>query len=304
MKNKLAIWSGSFNEDDHRYFRADGKELQGITGILHRRIFKDQYKGVSQAVLMNAAERGHFIHSRIELFDNTGLGNDIPEVMAYSRLKELYELEHLASEYLISDDEHYATAIDKVFHGRQKPENEVTLGDIKTTYNLNREYLSWQLSIEAEFFESMNPTMKVTELLGIWVRNDKKRGMIAKVVPVERKPSEVVKELLRCDIEDREFAIDILPSYITDNLDKLVFLDEQIKLLTAERDEIKQEIFNAMRENNAKSVDAGIALFTCKEGVEKKTFDSKRFKEEHQKLYEKYVVSTKTKESLQITIRN
>lgn len=158
---RLNKWAGSFNEDEHRYFRSDGKELQGITKMLKAMLFKEEYKGVSQDVLQNAAERGHLIHSRLELYDNSGLGDDIPEVIAYARLKKMFNLEYIASEYLVSDDENYASAIDKVYHEKDTPDDEVVLGDVKATYNFNRDYVSWQLSVYAYFFEMLNPHLKV-----------------------------------------------------------------------------------------------------------------------------------------------
>ena len=301
---KLNKWAGSFNADEHRYFREDGKELQGITGMLKQMLFKDEYKGVSQEVLQNAAERGHMIHSRIELYDMSGLGDDMPEVMAYARLRKMYDLEHIASEYLVSDDENYASAIDKVYHQKDTPDDEVVLGDIKTTYNFNRDYVSWQLSVYAYFFEMMNPDLKVGRLIGLWIRNDKTRGMIAKVIDVERKPAEVVRELIRCAVEDCEFKIEKLPSYISENLDRLIWLSETIKSLSEEKETIAKDILEHMQKDQRDKVDTGVVLFTKKSASVKNTFDSKLFKEEHSDLYEKYLKESVVAEQLQIKLRD
>ena len=142
----LNTWAGSFDEGEHRYFLGE-KELQGITGMIKRMLFPQEYSGVSQEVLQQAAERGHKIHSQVELYDNLGVGTNIPEVANYARLKGEYGLEWIASEYLVSDNENYATAIDKVYHVKDTPDDIVALGDIKTTYNFNREYVSWRNSL-------------------------------------------------------------------------------------------------------------------------------------------------------------
>ena len=300
---KLTQWAGSFDAGEHRYF-LDGKELKGVTGMLHRRIFKDTYKGVSQDVLRNAAERGHMIHSRVELYDSMGVGTDMPEVASYARLKAQNGFEWIASEYLVSNNESHASAIDKVFHKEGDADNEVWLIDIKTTYNFNREYVSWQLSVYAPWFEQMNPGLVVKGLAGMWLREDKTRGTIAKVIPVERKPVELVRELIRCDHEDRDFNVPMLPQYITDTMDKLVFLTEQIKALTAEKEELTQSILDEMKKNDVKSVDAGVVLYTVRAAGTKQAFDSKRFKEENEELYNKYLRESTVKESLSVTIRN
>ena len=300
---KLNRWAGSFDADGHRYYREDGKELQGITKMLKAMLFKDEYKGVSAETLANAAERGHMIHSRIELYDLSGMGSDMPEVANYARLKSENGLEWLASEYLVSDDENYASAIDKVFHIKDAPEDEVVLADIKTTYNFNREYVSWQLSVYAYFFEMLNPHLKVAGLVGLWLREDSKRGSIAKLIPVERKPSEIVRELIRCSLDGDEFTIERMPNYIAENLDRLVWITEAIKTLSEEKDEIAKTILSSMQSDNRDKVDTGIMLFTRKAGAIRTTFDSKTFKEEHKDLYEQYSKISQGEETLQIKLR-
>lgn len=299
----LNKWAGSFDEGEHRYFRNDGKELQGITGMIKHMLFPDEYKGVSRETLMNAADRGHRIHSQVELYDNMGVGTNIPEVANYARLKGEYGLEWIASEYLVSDDENYATAIDKVYHIKGTPDDVAALGDIKTTYNFNREYVSWQLSIEAVFFEDMNPAIKVGELFGIWLREDRTRGSIAKIIPVERKPAEIVRELIRCAVNNEPFTIERMPSYISENLDRLIWLKEAIAKLTEEQDAIKKDILERMQKDSCDKVDTGVMLFTRKAGAVKNTFDTKTFKVDHKDLYDKYVKQSVGSETLQITLR-
>ena len=301
---KLAKWGGTFVAAEHKYYNKDGKELQGVTGILKRRIFMDEYKGVSQAVLNNAAERGTLIHSRIELFDSMGVGDEMPEVANYKRLLEENNLEWVASEYLVSDDEHYASAIDKVYHPKGTSDDEVELTDIKTTYRFNREYVAWQLSIYAYYFEKMNPTKKVVRLSGLWIREDDKRGSIAKYIPIERKPVELVEKLLDCDINDKPFDMSVLPSYISENIDKIAFLDERIKALTAEKEALVAEILDKMKADEKESIDSGLILFTRVAESTRSSFDSKKFKEENAEMYNKYLKESTVKESLKVTIRN
>lgn len=300
---KLKEWDGTFNESTHEYFTSDGVQLQGVTGMLRRRIFKDEYKGVSQEVLMNAAERGHLVHSQCEFFDLMGVGTEIPEVYNYSNLVKENNLEHVATEYLISDDEYYASAIDKVFHPKDGAENEFILADIKTTYNFNSEYVSWQLSVYAKMFEAMNPNAKVVGLKGIWLREDTRRGSIHKMYDIERKPAAMVEELISCDLEDREFNGTIIPQYISDNIDELRLLTERAKEIEERKKEIVGEILKNMQSDNIQKCDVGTILITRKAGAVRTTFDTKKFKEEHEDLYDKYVKTSTSAESLQITLR-
>lgn len=57
-----------FNPEEHRYF-LNGKELQGITVLLHKHVFPQMYADIPQFVLDRAAERGTMVHESIELYD-------------------------------------------------------------------------------------------------------------------------------------------------------------------------------------------------------------------------------------------
>ena len=48
-------------------YTLDGKQLSGITGVIKDKLFPDYYKDVPEDVLNKAAERGHRIHTAIEL---------------------------------------------------------------------------------------------------------------------------------------------------------------------------------------------------------------------------------------------
>ena len=65
------------------------------------------------------------------------------EVKWYAEMKENEGFEVIDSEYLVTDGTHFASAIDKVIRRNGK----VCLGDVKTTYELDKDYISWQLSI-------------------------------------------------------------------------------------------------------------------------------------------------------------
>lgn len=66
-----------------------------------------------------------------------------------------------------------------------------------------------QLSVYAYLFEIVNPKAKVGRLIVIHLRNKQKKDGIfdhqRKIIFVERIPSEIVKELLDADEEDRKF---------------------------------------------------------------------------------------------------
>ena len=189
-----------FDPAAHTYHTPDGVQLKGITGMLRRQLFPDEYSDVPQAVLRRAAERGHAVHQLLELVDDLGLApSDNADALAYIRLKEAEGLRPVASEYLVSDGTRFASAIDKVYEG--DADGSFTLADIKTTYRLNEEYVRWQLSVYAYLFELQNPGARASRLLALWIRDGR-----ASAYPMERIPAEIVKELLDAEAEGRQFA--------------------------------------------------------------------------------------------------
>lgn len=286
-----------FNQEEHTYTHIPtGESLKGVTSTLLRRLFPDKYKDIPAHILASAAERGHNVHTDIELSESLGVTPSTTEGKNYQRVKAENNLRFLASEYLVSDLENYASQIDLVF---EEEENIVSLADVKTTSKFDRESVSWQLSIYSYFLRLNNPDIKVGKLYGIWLR-----GEVAQLIEVEAHTDEEVKALIQSDLEDTPFEYNSpFPEYIISNETRLMYLDKKIKELTQEYDEIKSEVLSKMEENKDKSFDTGRVLFTFTGSSEKTSFDSKKFREDNAELYDKYIKKTKVKPSLRLTFR-
>ena len=177
-----------FDPEAHTYHTPEGVRMQGITGMISRQLFPNEYKDVPQSVLDKAAGRGKAVHQLCELVDDLELTPDNPEAQAYISLKERLGLDYVASEYIVSDNTHFASPIDKVYADGDK----FVLADIKTTYKLNESYVRWQLSIYSYLFELQNPGAVISKLLALWIRDGH-----ASAYEMERIPVETVKELMQ-----------------------------------------------------------------------------------------------------------
>src|SRR5690625_2716237 len=145
-----------FNEDEHTYYNPQSDiYLSGITGMIKKHLFADMYKDVPQSILKKAAERGKLIHQQLEDCDNSG-DISLPIQKQWRFCKGRNKIEIFHNEYLVSDEKFYATAIDKI--GTWNGLN--TLFDVKTTYALHEDYLSWQLSIGEYLLKKHNPKIK------------------------------------------------------------------------------------------------------------------------------------------------
>lgn len=271
-----------FNSGSHTY-SLNGVALSGITGMINRQLFPDKYKAIPENILNKAAEKGHSIHEVCEIIDDLGVEHHSDEAHNYQLLKEQFGLEYVCSEYLVSDNKYFASCIDKVF----KNGDGYDLGDIKTTYKLDKEYLSWQLSIYAFFFEMNNPGAKVKRLLGIWLR-----GPISELVEVERIPEAVVIDLLTSEVNGEQFVnpykkeVQAFSLPMAEEAVKEVL--SQAKYWADKAKELKDGIMKEMVKAGAYSYEGEIKITRKKDSI-RKDFDKDSFRNDYPELFEKYI---------------
>lgn len=172
-----------FIEETHTYY-VDGYKVPCVSDILHI-IFPNKYKGISEEVLSNKAEYGSKVHKAIEHLEK---GYRMPKLNIYQELsleqykkiKEKNNIEVISQEKQVQYKGLYAGTYDmeaniKGLH---------SLVDIKTTAELDKEYLSWQLS-----FYELAIGKRFKKLYCLWLP---KNGL-GELVEIKRKTK---KELL------------------------------------------------------------------------------------------------------------
>ena len=293
-----------FDQQAHTYTTPDGVCLQGVTGMIERQLFPDKYSGVPEFVMKRAAERGSFVHEVCELVDDLDIEHESEEARNYQKLKESYGLRYEASEYLVSDNEHFASCIDKVY---RESDNEFSLGDIKTTYKLDKEYVRWQLSIYAYLFERQNPGCKAVRLFAIWLRGDK-----AELAEVDRIPDDTVISLMSAEVGGSKFANPYalpappneLPQKYQEMEQAIVEIDRQEKYWKEQKkilmDDIMKEMVNAAGAYSWES--EAIRLTRKKEGI-RKDFDKKSLEKDYPEIYAKYIIETPVSGSVTLKIK-
>ncbi|WP_300969884.1 PD-(D/E)XK nuclease family protein [Porphyromonas vaginalis] len=261
----------------------------GVTSILSQVLFPNKYKDVDEDVLARAAARGTRIHELCQATDTRATepreGDDqyVSEVTNYELLKLSNDITMVANEYLVSrDDWGIASQIDCV-------DSEGNLYDIKTTYRLDTEYVSWQLSFYAEMYEAQNPTLKAGKLYAIWLR-----GAECKLVEVPRKTPAQIQQVI-----DAWQADVTLTTADGDDIDRLVAIEEQIAILKDALSELEikrtqalEPIRAKMDEDGVKSVDNPRIKITLVADSTSTRFDSKRFKADHSDLFAQYSTET------------
>ena len=169
-----------FIEDGHIYLKS-GIITPSVSEILHF-IFPDKYKNVTANILNKKAEYGSKVHEAIEVLEKTGEIIELNtyqelSIQQYMKLKQKYDIEVLEQEQMISYDYDYCGRFDMI----AKVGKDICLCDIKTTAELDLEYLSWQLS----FYEMAYGKM-FDKLYAIWLP----KKDLGQLVEVKRKSKE------------------------------------------------------------------------------------------------------------------
>ena len=296
-----------FNREEHTY-ELNGKFLSGITEMLQRQLFPDEFDGVPEEAIQQAALYGTEVHESIEQFDSFWTNDGTQEVADYIDICTTNGLIHERSEYTVTDGMNWASNIDKVF---RKSETVFDLADVKTYGTMTpekQEKARWQLSIYAYLFETMNPNATVGKLYIIHLRNKlKKDGTtdhIANLIEVDRIPSEVCKELLDTDLAGEIFENPYdIPADIAEQEEEIRHLIQTKKEVEERLNELKSEILSRMEETQVRSWNTETMKLTRKLPSTRYSFDLNRFKSDHPEFnYDDYMKKSTVGSSLLISI--
>ena len=292
-----------FFQEEHKYFLGD-KELKGITGTLIRKAFPETYKDIPEYILNRAAERGSIVHEQLELF-KTVFGSDpslwqgewTNELSNFTHIMTEHSLKHVASEYLVTDGENFASSIDAVF---TDAEGDIVLVDYKTTSQIHYDNVSLQLSIYAKFFETMNPGLKVAHIVCVWLH-----GTESKYVDLPRVDDGKIDTLIKAYLDNDESYVYQLdtPKTFTELEARYVELYTQVDKLNHELADVKERMLKHMKEEKAKSYKTAFGSYSFIPGGMTDKFDTTKFKKEHEDLYKKYIKTSSTKEQIRITLK-
>lgn len=291
----------TFIEESHQYFIGK-KELKGVTGTLIKKAFPDTYKNIPESVLMKAAERGGLIHNTFETFcsifdaDLKQYPNPTEELLAFHSMLVAYDLHYVASEYIVTDGENFASAIDGVF---SDSEGNIYLVDYKTTATLHYDNVSLQLSIYAKWFEEQNPDLKVKEIVCMWFKNGQ-----SKFQPLPRVSDYQIDDLINAYLaDDTEYQYKVeVPEQFSALEQEYRLVSARMDALKIKQDDLKEQMMKMMEANKQKSIKTNIGSYSYVESTTKRTLDMKLFKEKYPNAYEKLTKVSISKPSIRIKL--
>ena len=277
-----------FNKELHEYWLGN-KQLSGITGMLQRQLFPDEFEGIPEAVINEAARYGTEVHESIEAFDTSWVNDGTQEVQDHISLCKEYGLVHERSEYTVTDRENWASNIDKVY---RTSDDTFSLGDIKTYGTMTSDKIEkarWQLSIYAYFFELQNKGAKVDELFILHIRNKEKSDgtfdHISEILSVKRIPSDICKELLSTDLQGKQFVNPYsIPDKYREKEDYIRLLIQTKNETEEELSRLKSEILGDMEAMGVRTWETGTMRLTRKMPSVRVSFNATKFKEDHPEI--------------------
>lgn len=294
---KLQVNNRILYEDiTHTYIDVEsGKELSGCTIVLKRYGISPNYSAIPDSVMDNASERGSRIHKEISDYINFGTCETEAQ-KEYAKLG----LDSIASEYLVSDNENFATSIDVVL-------GDCSLVDIKTTYTLHVNYLSWQLSINAYLFELQNPELKVPKLYGAYYKKD---GTFS-VVEVQRIPIDEVKRLLSAYLNDEEFTPSQTKVTTGDTriaeiyeLEKFIAtIKQDAEVAENRKKKLLNTLYDEMSKNGVDKIENDFMTITKVSPTESTRVDSGMLKTLHPAIYNEVLKKSQVKGYVKVKIK-
>ena len=297
-----------FNEELHEYWLGD-KQLSGISEVLRRQLYPNMYSAIPKRILEMAADYGTSVHKSIEEFQKNWINDGTQELQDFIQICKENNLIHEASEYTVTDGKHWASNIDQVY---RSGDDTFTIADVKTYSKMTpekQELARYQLSCYAMFLEQQVKGAKVDRLFIIHLRNKQmasgKVEHIAELIPVERIPADICKELLDCELKGTQFKN---PFSVPDDIALQICRAKELIAKKNEAEEelatIKANILSSMEFLDVRTWVTDNVRVTRKMPSTRFSFDLKRFKEAHSEItdYDDFMKTSNVAGSLLVAI--
>jgi len=288
-----------FDEETHTYWRGE-KQLISVTQLLIKHGLASDYSAVNENTLKRKADRGKLIHEEIEKYIKTGEVGFTTEFQDYLRLMKELNLRPTFSEEANGNNE-IAGTFDLIAEYAEFPFT-LHLIDFKTTTKLDKEAVSWQLSLYAY----LNNFLNINKFYAFHLLPNHR----SKAVEIQPKSIEQIERLLECE-RNGEIYSEKLPELKLDKeLAELFTCEQQLAELKRQEqafeevtEKIRSAILNAMEENGVKSFESDLLKITYVAPYEKEQVNTTKLRAEEPDLYRKYLKTSQVNASLRVKLK-
>ena len=292
----------SFDSETHTYTNEEGKKLVSVTTLLKQAGISPNYDCVNEDVLKAAADRGTYIHKEIEDYIKKGEIGFTTELQEFIRYIENNHLTVIASEKMVWNNV-VAGTIDLILKTEM---GNIIYADIKTTSQINRQSVSWQLSIYKDLdldFETENYQNYLNATLQVF-HFDKEGNLTIKELAEVK--TEQINKLYESIEKGEKYEVEIANDTLTElyEVEKIIAYYENLKKKAEEDAKLLREtIVNSMKEQGISKFENDKICISYIAPSTKETFDSATFKRQHPELWNQYKKTSPVKEQVRIILR-
>lgn len=238
-----AVINFKFDGVRHVYSSKENKNYTSITRVLKELGISPSYDSVNTEILEQAKNYGDQVHGDIENYCkfNESFTAEADKFIMWSKNNKI---NFVASEYRVHNKE-FAGSIDLIY----RQNNELVISDIKTTSQIHKESVSWQLSLYRYLLGE-----KIEKATCIHIRPD-----LFEVVDIPLKSNEECENLLNDYLYKGKYDVALLEEQqiqvLVDLQETINNLKQQQKEAENKLQEIKDKIMNAMDDKNLLSVE-------------------------------------------------
>lgn len=290
--------SAVFDEKEHKYY-VDGKELISTTQLMRKHNLSPDYSSVDEETLNKSANYGTLIHKELELFikkDEVSFTQEVENFDLWIKENQL-ENNMVASELQVNNDL-VAGTIDFIYEDA----DGLVIADFKTTSQIHKEAVSWQLSI-------------YRELLGMEIKKGvcfHLKGGLFEVLDIPLKQKEEVERLFDAERNGELYKpYDLIPSESVEALVQfqlqLMAMDEAKKKIEAQIEAFKDYCLQEMEARGLMKyeINNNVIKLTITRVLESKSesVDAKQLKADNPELFEKYKKIKTTKSYVKVSCK-
>lgn len=287
-----------FNEENHEY-KLDGKKLISVTQLMKKHGLVPNYDKVPKEMLQAKAERGTLIHEEIEAWIKQSEIGFTKETANFIHYTLNNNIEIKASELQLHNDI-VAGTCDLILNDN----GQNVIADIKTTYQLHKDSVSWQLSIYLYLYLKWDFDEWWDSYKGQAFHFNKDGEL--NVVDIPLKPYQEIERLMECERKGEIFTQ--TPEVLNVDLQEVIELENLIKYCESQKKnaeerskKLKEVILKEMEDRNLQSIEKDGIKITYVSPTTRKTIDSTALKKDYPEIAEKYTKETQIKATLRIS---
>ena len=239
-----AMLNFKFIASTHTYTSNKKPSYISITRLLKEMGITPNYDSVDKKTLEDAVMYGNMIHKEIEnycKYDETGMTTELNDFIKWCKSNKV---NFIASEYMVHDTD-FAGTIDLIL----KINGEIVIADVKTTSEIHKDAVSWQLSLYRYLLKE-----HIHKGLCIHIRPNS-----YEVVEIPLKDDTECERLIEAYKNQTNYSVAILEDK---QVSKLFELQEALKQMDQEKKRIEKQIQDfkdkclyEMKERNLLSVE-------------------------------------------------